>query len=70
LPGAANSLLALSLVLVFVVNKQSFRWTIQYPPYVLLAGALLLVCCVTVLAGLYPARVAARLTPIHVIHEG
>jgi len=61
---------ALSLVLVFVVNKQSFGWTIQFhPPLGLLAGAFLLVWCVTVLAGLYPARVAARLNPIDVIHE-
>ena len=61
---------ALSLLLIFVVNKQSFGWTIQFhPPVDLLAGALLLVWCVTVLAGLYPARVAARLNPIDVIHE-
>ena len=61
---------ALSLVLIFVVNKQSFGWTIQFhPPLALLAAALLLVWCVTVLAGLYPARVAARLNPIDVIHE-
>lgn len=61
---------ALSLLLIFVVNKQSFGWTIQFhPPVDLLAGALLLVWCVTVLAGLYPARVAARLDPIEVIHE-
>jgi|SRR5579871_533107 len=61
---------ALSLLLIFVVNKQSFGWTIQFhPPVTLLAGALLLVWCVTVCAGLYPARVAARLNPIDVIHE-
>lgn len=61
---------ALSLLLIFVVNKESFGWTIQFhPPGELLAGALLLVWCVTVLAGLYPARVASRLNPIDVIHE-
>ena len=61
---------ALSLLLIFVVNKQSFGWTIQFhPPAALLGGALLLVWCVTVLAGLYPARVAAGLRPIDVIHE-
>jgi putative ABC transport system permease protein len=61
---------ALSLLLVFVVNKQSFGWTIQFhPPWGLLGGALLLVWCVTVLAGLYPARVAARLNPMDVVHE-
>ncbi len=60
----------LSLLLIFVVNKQSFGWTIQFhPPAGLLTGALLLVWCATVLAGLYPARVASRLNPIEVIHE-
>jgi len=61
---------ALSLLLVYVVNKQSFGWTIQFhPPFALLGGAILLVWSVTVLAGLYPARVASRLNPIETIHE-
>ena len=61
---------ALSLLLIFVVNKQSFGWTIQFhPPGALLAAALALVWCVTVLAGLYPARVAARLNPLEAIRE-
>ena len=60
----------LSLLLIFVINKQSFGWTIQFhPPVALLAGALLLFWCVTIVAGLYPARVASRLNPIEVIHE-
>jgi putative ABC transport system permease protein len=59
----------LSLLLIYVVNKQSFGWTIQFhPPVELLAGALLLIWCATVVAGLYPARVASRLNPIEVIH--
>ncbi len=62
--------LALSLLLVFVVNKQSFGWTIQFhPPYLPLAAALVLVWCVTVLAALYPAQVAARLNPLEVHEE-
>jgi putative ABC transport system permease protein len=62
--------MALSLVLIYVVNKQSFGWTIQFhPPVLLLAGALLLVWAVTVLAGVYPARFAAKLQPAEVIHE-
>ncbi len=62
--------MALSLVLVYVINKQSFGWTIQFhPPSVLLGGALLLVWVVTILAGIYPARFAARLEPAEVIHE-
>jgi putative ABC transport system permease protein len=61
---------ALSLVLIYVVNKQSFGWTIQFhPPALLLGGALLLVWAVTVLAGVYPARFASRLEPAEVVHE-
>ena len=61
---------ALSLLLVFVVNKQSFGWTIQFrPPLALLAGALVAVWCVTVLAALYPARVAAALDSVTAVQE-
>jgi putative ABC transport system permease protein len=61
---------ALSLLLIFVVNRQSFGWTIQFhAPGGLLSVALGLVWAVTVLAGLYPARLAARLNPAEVIHE-
>ncbi len=61
---------ALSLLLVFVVNKQSFGWTIQFhAPWGLLGAALCAVWFVTVVAGLYPARVAARLEPVDVVHE-
>lgn len=61
---------ALSLVLIFVINKQSFGWTIQFhPPGILLGAALLLVWAVTVIAGVYPARIATRLQPVEVVHE-
>ncbi len=62
--------LVLSCLLIFVINKQSFGWTIQFHlPAAALGGAMLLIWAVTVLAGLYPARVASRLKPIEVIHE-
>jgi len=62
---------ALSLILIFVINKQSFGWTIQFHwPVAVLLGALSLVYAATVLAGLYPSRVAQRLNPIEVMHEG
>ena len=61
---------ALSLILVFVINKQSFGWTIRFHwPVAILLGALSLVYIATVLAGLYPANVAIRLNPIEVVHE-
>jgi putative ABC transport system permease protein len=60
----------LSLILIFVINKQSFGWTIQFHwPVALLLGALTGIYLATVLAGLYPARTAMRLNPIEVVHE-
>jgi putative ABC transport system permease protein len=61
---------ALSLVLIFVINKQSFGWTIQFHwPVEVLLVALTFVYISTILAGIYPARVAQRLNPIEVVHE-
>ena len=61
---------ALSLVLIFVINKQSFGWTIRFHwPVAVLLGALTTVYAATVLASLYPARVAVRLNPVEVVHE-
>jgi putative ABC transport system permease protein len=61
---------AMSLVLIYVINKQSFGWTIQFHlPIAILLGALTLVFSATVLAGLYPARVAVRMNPLEVVHE-
>jgi putative ABC transport system permease protein len=60
----------LSLLLIFVINKQSFGWTIQFHwPVTVLLSALSLVYVATVIAGIYPSRVATRLVPIEVIHE-
>jgi len=62
--------LTLSLILIFVINKQSFGWTIRFHwPAAVLVGALSVVYIATVLAGLYPASVAVRLNPIEVVHE-
>ena len=60
----------LSLLLIYVINKQSFGWTIQFHwPVAMLLGTLPVVYAATVLAGLYPARIGMRLNPIEVIHE-
>jgi putative ABC transport system permease protein len=61
---------ALSLILIYVVNKQSFGWTIRFHwPMEVLLVALTIVYVATVLAGLYPAQVAVRLNPLEVVHE-
>ncbi len=62
--------IVLSLLLIFVINKQSFGWTIQFHwPVAVLLGSLTLVYVATVVAGFYPARVATHLNPIEVVHE-
>jgi putative ABC transport system permease protein len=61
---------ALSLILIYVINKQSFGWTIRFHwPVQILLSALTVVYAATVLAGLYPAQVAVRLNPLEVVHE-
>jgi putative ABC transport system permease protein len=70
--NAAGLLLgfALSLILVFVINKQSFGWTIRFHwPVAILVSAISLIFAATVLAGFYPARIAVRLNPVEVVHE-
>ncbi|HEY7334803.1 MAG TPA: ABC transporter permease [Bryobacteraceae bacterium] len=72
LANAAGLILGffLSLVLIYVINKQSFGWTIQFHwPVAVLVSALTIVYGATILAALYPARVATRLVPIEVVHE-
>jgi len=60
----------LSLILIFVINKQSFGWTIRlHWPLAVLLGALSLVWTATLLAGYYPARIAVRLNPVEVSRE-
>jgi putative ABC transport system permease protein len=53
---------ALSMLLVYVINVQSFGWTIQFRvPYAFLAQVSIAVVIATALAGIYPARRAAQL---------
>jgi putative ABC transport system permease protein len=60
----------LSLILIYVINKQSFGWTIQFHwPVAVLLGSMTVVYAATVLAGIVPARMAVRLNPIEVVHE-
>ncbi len=62
--------LALSLLLVYVINVQSFGWTIQFHvPVGFLAQMTLAILVATALAGLYPARRAARLASVGALHE-
>jgi putative ABC transport system permease protein len=54
--------LLLALLLINVINVQSFGWTIQWrAPWFFLAEALGLVLAATLAAGVYPALLASRL---------
>ncbi|HKQ07382.1 MAG TPA: ABC transporter permease [Blastocatellia bacterium] len=62
--------LMLSLVLIYVINVQSFGWTIQFHlPVGFLAQSTLLMLLVTALAGLYPAARAARVEAVRFARE-
>ena len=53
-----------SYILIFVINKQSFGWTIQiHFPYIFVLFSLILFWVVSLIASLYPARLAVRLNP-------
>jgi len=65
--GSVMGLIAgvvVSIILIFVINKQSFGWTIQmHFPYWFLFLTTSLFWIVSTSAGLYPARLAAKLNP-------
>ncbi len=63
--GASSTLLGiaagwiLSWILIFVINRQSFGWTIEFdPPWGMVALSLLATLAATIAAGLLPARLA------------
>ncbi len=61
--GVAAGIL-LSLILIFVINVQSFGWTIQYHlPAGFLLQSSLLILLATALSGIYPAYRAGRVPP-------
>ncbi|HTJ26144.1 MAG TPA: FtsX-like permease family protein [Candidatus Limnocylindria bacterium] len=59
--GVAVGML-LALLLIFVINRQAFGWLIElHVPWAFLGETILLVVLAAVLAGVYPAGVAARI---------
>jgi putative ABC transport system permease protein len=55
----------LSLLLIYVINKQSFGWTIQFSiPLRSLIESWVLVMVTSIGAGLIPARRAAKMNPV------
>ena len=59
---------ATSQVLLKVIHKQSFGWSVQlHWPWELLVAALAVVVVASLVAGLYPARIGSRLAPVEVL---
>ena len=72
--GAMASLMGLVLgaawsqVNLLIIHKQSFGWSLPlHWPGAFLAITMGLICVASVVAGLYPARVAAQLKPVEVL---
>jgi putative ABC transport system permease protein len=59
-----------SLVLIYVINVQSFGWTIQFHlPVSFLVQSTALVMVATAFSGIIPARLATRLEPVEEVGE-
>jgi putative ABC transport system permease protein len=62
--------MVLAAVLIYVVNVQSFGWTIQFHlPVAFLVQTTLLILAVSATCGLYPAIRAAHIRAIEVVRE-
>ncbi|HSE37725.1 MAG TPA: ABC transporter permease, partial [Blastocatellia bacterium] len=62
--------LMLSMVLIYVINVQSFAWTIQFHlPVGFLIQSSLLILAVTAVAGLYPAARATKVEAVRFARE-
>ena len=73
LVGAAAGLAsgaAISLVLVYVVNRQSFNWSIDlHPPFLLLASLTAILVALAVLTALLSGREAMGMGPVRAVRE-
>jgi putative ABC transport system permease protein len=73
LAGSAAGLAAgaaISLVLVYVVNRQSFHWSMElHPPYLLLAGFIAVLVALAVLTALISGREAMGMEPVRAVRE-
>ncbi len=71
--GAIAGLLcggAVSLVLVYVVNRQSFNWSIDlHPPFVLLGSLIAILVLLAVLTAVLSGREAMGMGPVRAVRE-
>jgi putative ABC transport system permease protein len=73
LVGAAAGLAAgaaISLVLVYVVNRQSFHWSMElHPPYLFLALLTMILTALAVLTAIVSGREAMGMAPVRAVRE-
>jgi putative ABC transport system permease protein len=73
LVGAAAGLAAgaaISLVLVYVVNRQSFHWSMElHPPYLLLFSLVLILIGLAVVTAVVSGREATGMGPVRAVRE-
>jgi putative ABC transport system permease protein len=71
--GAAAGLVcgtAISLVLVYVVNRQSFNWSIElHPPMLLLAALVAILLALAVVTAILSGREAMGMGPVRAVRE-
>ena len=61
---------AISLVLVYVINRQSFHWSMElHPPYLLLLGFVLILCLLAVVTAVVSGREAMGMAPVRAVRE-
>jgi len=61
---------AISLVLVYVVNRQSFHWSMElHPPYLLLAAFILVLLVLAVFTAVISGREAMGMGPVRAVRE-
>lgn len=62
--------LALSLLLIFVINRQSFGWVISLRlPYAFFAEVVVLIVAAAIVAAIYPASVAAKIQTAQALRD-
>jgi len=73
LVGAAAGLAAgaaISLVLVYVVNRQSFHWSMElHPPYLLLFLLTMILVALAVLTAIVSGKEALGMAPVRAVRE-
>jgi len=61
---------AISLVLVYVINRQSFHWSMElHPPYLLLLGFVFILVLLAVLTAVVSGKEAMGMAPVRAVRE-